>query len=68
MFERINGETRLKQAISLSPAAVRQIENILNEGKAAQVKILKEKRGRRLLVQEISATKKYDAVIATFGE
>ena len=48
--------------------AVRQIENILNEGHAAQVKIIKEKRGKRLLVQEIQSTKKYDTVIAVYGE
>ena len=64
MTGRVNGEIRLKQAISLSPAAVRQIENILNEGKLAQIKVIKEKRGRRLLVQEVQSTKKYEAVIA----
>lgn len=66
--QRVKGEIRLKQAISLSPVAVRQIENILNEGHAAQVKIIKEKRGKRLLVQEVQATKKYDTVIAVYGE
>ena len=64
----VKGEISLKQAISLSPVAVRQIENILNEGHAAQVKVIKEKRGKRLLVQEVHATKKYDTVIAVCSD
>ncbi len=58
----------MRQAISLSPVAVRQIENILNEGKPAQVKVIREKRGRRLLIQEIQSVKKYDAVIAEYPD
>lgn len=58
----------MQTAICLSPKAISSIENILNEGHAAQVKIIKEKRGKRLLVQEVQATKKYDTVIAVYGE
>lgn len=58
----------MRTAICLSPKAISAIENILNEGHAAQVKIIKEKRGKRLLVQEVQATKKYDTVIAAYGE
>ena len=58
------GEISLKPEISLSPAAIRQIEEILSVGKSAEIKIIREKRGKRLLIRETTAKTKYDLVIS----
>lgn len=58
----------MRTAIRLSSTAISQVENILNEGKLAQIKVIKEKRGKRLLVQEVQTAKKYDTVIPSYGD
>lgn len=54
----------MKQEISLSPVAVRQIEEILTAGKNVSVKVIREKRGTRLLIKETSSRTKYDVVFS----
>ena len=52
----------MKHEISLSPAAVKQIEEILSSGHGAELKVVREKRGTRLLIKETTAKTKYDVV------
>lgn len=58
----------MRTVIRLSPTAISQIEYILNDGKRAQVKVVTEKRKKRLLVQEVSTANKYDVVIQSFHD
>lgn len=52
----------MKQEISLSPVAVKQIEDILSAGKSVDIKVIREKRGNRLLIRETCSKTKYDVV------
>lgn len=58
----------MRTAIHLSSTAISQIERILNEGKRAQIFVVSEKSRKRLLIQEISTTKKFEAVIQLFSD
>lgn len=50
-----------KLEISLSPAAVFQINQALSNGKEVRISV----RGGRLIIWELSSKKKYDVVVAT---
>ena len=54
----------MKHEISLSPVAVKQIEDILNAGRGVEVKVIREKRGTRLLIRETMSKTKYDVVFS----
>lgn len=54
----------MKHEISLSPAAIKQIEDILSAGKGVDIKLIHEKRGLRLLIREVSVKTKYDVVFS----
>ena len=54
----------MKLVISLSPAAISQIEEILSSGKGVDIKIIREKRGNRLLIRETTVKTKYDVVFS----
>ena len=54
----------MKQEISLSPVAIKQIEDILSAGKGVDIKIIHEKRGKRLLIRETTVKTKYDVVFS----
>ena len=54
----------MRTAIRLSPIAVKQIEDILSEGKGVDIKVVREKRGDRLLIRELVTKTKYDVVFS----
>lgn len=54
----------MKQEISLSPIAIKQIEDILRSGKGVDIKVIREKRGTRLLIREMAVKTKYDVVFS----
>ena len=51
----------MKLEISLSPAAIKQIESILSSGKAVEVRII----GGRLVIWEVTSKKKYEVVVTS---
>lgn len=54
----------MRTEIQLSPAAVRKIEEILTEGKSVDIKVVRERRGNRLLIKETSSKTKYDVIFS----
>lgn len=54
----------MKHEISLSPVAIKQIEEILSAGKGVHIKVIREKRGLRLFIREYTEKTKYDTVFS----